>query len=115
MRRRVIGGLTALLFSISISNFGFAAEEKDKSVGTVAGQTARDLQDKAAETAKTASVETEKASKQIVQVADDTFQKLNVQFQAAMKNFQDSSQQLLKQLQEELEKFKQAYNKPAKP
>lgn len=115
MRRSLILVVAVSVFVTNFSGSAFAVDEKGKSVGTVAGETTRDLQVKAAEAAKTASIETEKASKQIAQVADDTFRKLNVQLQAAMKNAQESSQQLLKQFQEEWEKFQQAYHKPAKP
>jgi len=89
--------------------------EEDKSVGTVAGQTARDITDQTQKTVATASAQTEQATKQFAQIADETFQKLNIQFQEAMKNLQQSSQELVKRLSEEGEKFKQAYNKPAKP
>lgn len=115
MRRYLLLILVVSFLAISFSRFTFAANDKDKSIGTATGETARDLQAKAQETAKVAAVETEKASKQIAEVADDTFKKLNVQLQEALKNFQGSSQELMKRIQEEFEKFKQAYNKPAKP
>ena len=114
MRRYLLLILVVSFLAISFSRFTFAADDKDKSIGTATGETARDLQAKAQETAKVTAVETEKASKQLEQVANDTFQKLSVQFQEAMKNFQGSSQELTKRLQEEFKKFKQAYNKPAK-
>lgn len=114
MRRHLLLVLITSFLVVSFSGFTFASDDKNKSVGTRAGETAHDLQARAQETAKTAALETEKASKQLEQVANDTFQKLSVQFQESMKSVQGSSQELMKRLQEEFEKFKQAYNKPAK-
>lgn len=114
MSRRLILGSVLLVCFVICSGFAYAAEANDKSVGTTAGEAARNLKQQSDETLKVASAETEKASKQLAQLADEVLQKLNVQFQAASKSFQESSQELSKKLQEEIEKFKQSYNKPTK-
>ena len=114
MIRPLILSFLIFTYSVSLPHFVYAADEKDQSVGTVAGTTARHLTDQTQETVKVASAETEKASKQVTQVADDAFKKLSAQAQTAMKSIQESSQELLKRLQVEWEKFQQAYNKPAK-
>lgn len=114
MKKYLILALAAFGFFMSFAGIQGGAEE-DQSIGTTAGQTARDITDQTQKTVATASVQTEQATKQFAQVADETFQKLSIQFQEAMKNLQQSSQELMKRFNEEEEKFKQAYDKPAKP
>ena len=103
-----------LVFALDFSGACYAADKDEKSIGTVAGETARDLTAKTEETIKVASVETQKASKQVEQAANEAFQKLSVQTQDAFKDFQVTAHELSKQLQKEWEKFLQAYQKQAK-
>ena len=114
MNKALIVSAMFLVFLASLPSFSYAVQENDKSIGTTAGEAAHNLKEKTDETAKVASAETEKASKQFAQIADEALQKLNIQFQAASKSFQEASQELSKKLQEEIEKFKQSYNKPTK-
>src|SRR3989338_11619212 len=87
-KRFMLLGLMLLILSLSCSYFAYAAENDEKSIGTTAGSAARNLQDKTAENAKVVAAETEKASKQFAQIADETFRNLNIQAQEALKSFQ---------------------------
>ena len=114
MKKYFILGLMFFGLFMNFSGVQAGAEE-DQSIGTTAGQTARDITDQTQKTVATASAQTEQAAKQFTQIAGETLQQLSAQFQEAMKNLQQNGQELMKRLNEEGEKFKQAYQKPVKP
>lgn len=112
MKKYLILNLVLFGFLMSFPVSSGIANEDDQSVGTMAGETARDLTDQTRKAASAVSTETQQATKQFAQIADETFQKLSAQFQEAMKGLQQSGQELMKWFHQEQEKFKQAYNKP---
>lgn len=114
MKRRFVVSLMIFGFFMyfSVANGGV---EEDQSIGTAAGQTVRDMTDQTQKTAVAASAQTEQAAKQFTQIAGETLQQWSAQLQEGVKNLQESGQELMKRLNEEGEKFKQAYSKPAKP
>ena len=117
MRKIVILSPAAIL--ISMNSFLFAESQtnsvsKEKeSIGTVAGEHARDLKIKAEEGYKVASEKAVKSSQEIQVAAKDAFAAFNVQAQEAYRKFQDTMAVMVQNFQMELDKFNRAFNQPA--
>lgn len=81
-----------------------------QSLGAQAGETAKELKDKA----EVASVKVAEASKKVEAEAQDLFKDLQKQWDEFAKRFQASLQQLSVQMKQQEEDFKKSFNKPPK-
>lgn len=92
-----------------------ASSEEDSgqpSLGSQAGETARQLKDAAAAEYATGSVKVKETSDKMKTEAQKTLDSLQVQWDQFSKQLQSSAQQLQQQLQKQWEDFNKALNQP---
>lgn len=111
-----------LLTMVAVAGTGYAADEP-ASLGTQAGEAARDLKGTAGETLSAGAIKVADSSKKIQTEAQDTLKTLREQWDVLAKQLQEKTQQISKQLQasaaqlsaqaqKQLEDFNKSFNKP---
>ena len=91
----------------------YAAEEK-KSIGTQAGETARDIRANAEENYVKAIENAGAATQEFQSVTQMHLKNFEAQLQESWKNFQHSAIPMLQNFQAEWQKFMEAFNQPGK-
>lgn len=104
-----LGILTGCLMAAPAAR---AVEEK-KSIGTQAGETARDMRANAEENYAKAIENAGAAAQEFQAVAQMHLKNFEAQLQESWKNFQNSAIPMLQNFQEEWRKFLEALNQPA--
>lgn len=90
---------------------GYAAEDQT-SLGTQAGESARELKDKADQNYAVASAKVTEATKKVEAETQDALKTLQQQMDSLSKQLQVSTQQLSQQLQKQWEDFQKSFNQP---
>ena len=109
MRKMIIASWVAGMVFLGLPGGAFAEE---KSIGTVAGETAREVKDQTAENYKVASEKAADSAKKVEAEARDAFETFRRQAEEAYRKFQEQMAVLRQNLETELRKFNESYNKP---
>ncbi len=111
--RPILVGLMVLSFMFGNSNLLGAAEDQP-SLGTKAGESARELKDQASQSYAAASNTVAETSKKVEAEAQDAFKNLQQQWEAFSKRLQTSTQQLSEQVKKQWDDFNKSFNQPQK-
>ena len=109
MRKWIMAAWLAGMVFLAGPEGAFAEE---KSIGTVAGETAREVKDQTAENYKVASEKAADSAKKVEAEARDAFETFRKQAEEAYRKFQEQMAVLRQNLETELRKFNESYNKP---
>jgi len=99
-------GLVAVLM-LSFTSYGVAQEEQ--SIGTVAGTSAREMQDSADESYEVANKKAEEALAEIKETSDDALKTFIEEAEKMLRDLQVTAQRLVEALQREIANFKKSY------
>jgi uncharacterized protein HemX len=111
MKYRIAG---ILFFTICISvGITYAADEQ-ASLGTRAGEAARELKDTAGEGLSTGATKVAESSKKVEAEVQDTLKTLQQQWDVLAKQLQEKSRQIQAQLQQQWQDFNKSFNQPPK-
>jgi hypothetical protein len=107
-----ISRLAGVLFLMTLvpTGIGHAADEK-ASLGTQAGEVARELKDTAGESLSTGAMKVAESSKKVEAEVQQTAQTLQQQWDVLAKQLQEKTQQMQKELAQQWQDFNKSLNK----
>jgi len=106
--------IAAILFFIGLISTGvnYAADDQ-ASLGTQAGEAARQLKGTADEGLSTGATKVAESSKKVEAEAQETLKTLQQQWDVLAKQLQEKTQELQKQFDQQWRDFNKAFNKPS--
>ena len=105
--------LAILLVAMFVSVVGYAADDQ-ASLGTQAGEAARELKDTAGEILSNGATKVAESSKKVEAEVQDTFKTLQEQWDVLAKQLQEKTQQISQQLQQQAKDFNKSFNQQKK-
>lgn len=107
--------VTVMLFVMVFIAAGWTyAVDEQTSLGTQAGEAARELKGTADETLSTGAAKVAESSQKIQTEAQEAFKTLQQQWDVFAKQLQEKTQKIQQQLQQQWQDFSQSFNQPSK-